>query len=53
MCFVSSGGLLYGHGKHGRRRELYLPVTVIVAVSPLISIVVPKGFDALEKRSRM
>jgi len=25
----------------------------MVAVSPLIFIVVPKGFDALERRSRM
>ncbi len=50
---VSAGGALHGHRKHGRSRELHLPATVMVAVSPLISIVVPKGLDALERRSRI
>ena len=31
----------------------YLPATVIVAVSPLISIFVPNGFDASATRCRM
>lgn len=31
----------------------HLPAIVIVAVSPLMAIVVPKGFDALATRCRM
>jgi len=55
-CENSNGGDFYVCARSWRAigsRELHLPVTVMVAVSPLISIVVPKGFDAFERRSRM
>ena len=47
---VPAGSALYGERQHRRRGELHLPFTMTVAVSPLISINVPKGLDASARR---